>query len=365
MWLFHPLLLLIAKSTDSELARQVEYLKAENQILRKRVTKQLRLDESEKRLLVKLGQAVGKGVSALLTAVSYRTYRRWVKLYVPGDCRPKPKAASPAPAPNKGGRPKTPEEVRALVLKLAAENAGWGYTRILGELRKLGTARISRTTVINILRENKLDPRTDPTKGTWGEFLRAHGQTLWQCDFFSKHVITAEGVRQCFVLAFLHVASRRAYLSPCTFTPTPQWIEGQATAFLADAKAKGLEAGVVLRDRDGKFGGEFDRVLEASGARVKVLAVRSPNTNAYVERFVQAIGQECLDKFIAFGTGHLDLMCREYLEHYETERPHQGKGNAVLVGVPAVSAEGQQSDGELVCRERLGGVLRHYSRAAA
>ncbi|MDB5171914.1 MAG: putative transposase [Phycisphaerales bacterium] len=81
MWLFHPLLLLIAKSTDSELARQVEYLKAENQILRKRVTRQLRLDESEKRLLVKLGQAVGKGVSALLTAVSYRTYRRWVKLY--------------------------------------------------------------------------------------------------------------------------------------------------------------------------------------------------------------------------------------------------------------------------------------------
>jgi putative transposase len=177
-------------------------------------------------------------------------------------------------------------------------------------------------------------------------------------------VITAGGVRQCFVLAFLHVASRRAYLSPCTFTPTPQWMVGQATAFLADAKAKGLEAGVVLRDRDGKFCGGFDGVLEASGARVKVLAVRSPNTNAYVERFVQAIGQECLDKFIAFGTEHMDLLCREYLEHYETERPHQGKGNAVLVGVPAVSAEGPQSDGELVCRERLGGVLRHYSRAA-
>jgi hypothetical protein len=61
MWLFHPLLLLIAKSTDSELARQVEYLKAENQILRKRVTKQLRLDEAEKRRLVKLGQAAGIG----------------------------------------------------------------------------------------------------------------------------------------------------------------------------------------------------------------------------------------------------------------------------------------------------------------
>jgi putative transposase len=98
---------------------------------------------------------------------------------------------------------------------------------------------------------------------------------------------------------------------------------------------------------------------------VKVLALRSPNTNAYVERFVQAIGQECLDKFIAFWTDHLDLLCREYLEHYETERPHQGKGNAVLVGAAARSPEGQGSTGELVCRERLGGVLRHYHRVAA
>jgi putative transposase len=96
-----------------------------------------------------------------------------------------------------------------------------------------------------------------------------------------------------------------------------------------------------------------------------LLAVWSYNTNAYVERFVQSIQQECLDKFIAFGTDHLELLCREYLEHYETKWPHQEKGNAVLVGVPAVSPVGLQSGGEVVCRERLGGVLRHYSRVAA
>src|SRR4030095_538105 len=86
---------------------------------------------------------------------------------------------------------------------------------------------------------------------------------------------------------------------------------------------------------------------------------RAPNTNAY-ERFVQTIQQECPDKFIAFGPAHMDHLVREYVEHYHTERPHQGKGNAPLTGPPSSPVEG-----EVVCRERLGGVLRHYFRVAA
>ena len=82
----------------------------------------------------------------------------------------------------------------------------WGYTRILGELKKLGITKICRSTVINILRENKLDPRTDPGKGTWAHFLRSHGESLWQCDFFSKNIITDDRVRQAFVLAARLVA---------------------------------------------------------------------------------------------------------------------------------------------------------------
>jgi putative transposase len=84
--------------------------------------------------------------------------------------------------------------------------------------------------------------------------------------------------------------------------------------------------------------------------------------NAYVERFVKAIQQECLDQFIIFGTGHFDRVCKEYLEHYHTERPHQAMENVPLIrsSLPAPS-----SDGMLVCRERLGGVLRHYYREAA
>jgi putative transposase len=86
-----------------------------------------------------------------------------------------------------------------------------------------------------------------------------------------------------------------------------------------------------------------------------------PNMNAYVERFVQAIAQECLDLFIIFGTEHFDHVVAEYVQHYHTERPHQALGNAPLVAPPST----RPTEGEVVCRERLGGVLRHYYWEAA
>jgi putative transposase len=148
--------------------------------------------------LVKLGEAVGPKVTWLLTIVSYQTYRRWAHQLV-------------------GGGPTPKKSTRKLVLKLARENS-WGYTRILGELRKPGI-KTSRTNVVNILRENKIDPKLDSKKGCWADFFKSHANTLWQCDFFSKHLVTTKGMRQCFMLAFLHVATRKVFLTPCTFKP--------------------------------------------------------------------------------------------------------------------------------------------------
>lgn len=125
-----------------------------------------------------------------------------------------------------------------MVLRIAREN-DWGYTRVLGELKKLGI-RISRSTVVSILRQANLDPRTDPTRGTWAQFLKAHGESLWQCDFFSKHIITATGVRQCFALAFVHVVSRKVFISPCTFKPDSAWMVAQARAFVGHIKSTAL-----------------------------------------------------------------------------------------------------------------------------
>jgi putative transposase len=358
-WLYHPLLVLIARSTDSELAKHVEFLKAENQMLRRRLPKMVRPTDAEWALLLRLGRGIGSvATKALLSIVTYSSYMRRLR-------QAKLRAGEPVSNWRRRGRPRTPADVRDLVVRLARENPGWGYTRILGELRKLELkAKISRTTVVNILRQQGRDPKLDPTKGTWADFLRAHAASLWQCDFFYQRVVAPAGVRlrYCFALVFVHVATRRVIVSACTRHPTSAWVVEQARRFTAEAAATGLPVDVVLRDRDSRFSRAFDDAMTAAGARVQRLAFRAPNTNAYVERFVQSIKHECLDHFVIFSPEHMDVLVREYVEHYHTERPHQGKGNVPLV---ADDPAPPPIDGEVVCRERLGGVLRHYYRAAA
>src|SRR2546429_2824229 len=113
--------------------------------------------------------------------------------------------------------------------------------------------KVSRSTVVNLLREHKFDPKLVPTKGSWGDFFKAHAQTLWQCDFIQRHIVTPTGIRQIFILPFLHVGTRKVYLSPCTLKTGLVWREDQAKAFLEYAKREGLGAEILLRVRDIKY----------------------------------------------------------------------------------------------------------------
>jgi putative transposase len=167
---WQALWLLLATATDRQLAQQVQYLKVENQILRGKLPQRLLLSLREKQRLLQFGRCLGAAIGELITIVSPRTFFRWLQ----GD---KPKAQ-----PAKTGRPRTPEALRELVLRLARENA-WGYTRILGELKKLGLAKICRSTIINILREAGIDTAPKRGPGTWHDFLQRHAATLWACDF--------------------------------------------------------------------------------------------------------------------------------------------------------------------------------------
>lgn len=357
--IYTSLMLVIAKSTDKELARQVSYLKAENQILRTRLPARISLTQREKNRLTRFAKNLGSALNELATIVHPSTIRRWIREQS-GNKKKRPKR----------GRPRTAEQIEKLILKLA-KDTGWGYTRILGELKKLGVESVTRNTVKNILRRNGYETGPKRGPGTWDEFIKRHAKTMWQCDFFSKKIVSKTGLRDVFVLVFLHVDTRRVYISPATYKPDQAWMVEQAEAFIRHTKSERLPCKILMHDNDGKYSQPFLNVFANRKVKTQRTAIRSPNTVAFVERFVQSIKQECLDHFIVFGETHMSLLCAEFGKHYHLERPHQGLDNEVIQQPPRKKRGKHKAEVETIrlndirCQERLGGLLKSYSRKAA
>lgn len=356
--ILHPLMALLASVTRQDLARQVAYLKEENRILRARLPERLVATPQERRRLLRVGRRLGAQLKELISIVSYQTFRRWVRE------KEEAHTARQAAPKRKPGRPRTPDDIRELVLKLARENS-WGYTRILGELRKLGI-KLSRQTVKVILKENNIDPGPKRGKGTWDEFLKIHADTLWQCDFVSKPMWTAKGLVDLYLLVFLHLGTRRVWISPCTLHPDSAWVSQQAKNFLMEAEDMDLAPKYVMRDNDTKFTAQFDAVIESSGAEIKRNTPLSPNLRAHVERFIQTLKMECLDKFVIVAERHLNHICRVWSRHYNQERPHEARNH--LPPAWKESAEPSPTTvqpGDIRCESRLGGLINTYLRRAA
>ncbi len=199
----HPLLLLLAQATEKELVLYIEYLKTENRILRGKLPKRINVTPAERAKLVKLGVRLGSGIKDLITIVHPRTFARWVSGH-----KTKRK-------PRRPGRPRKPEEICKLILRMARET-GWGYRRILGELKKLRIRNISRSTVARILRENGFDPGPKRGHGTWHDFVQQHIKMLWACDFFTKKIWTLRGSVTFYVLFFIHIHTRHVHLAGIT-----------------------------------------------------------------------------------------------------------------------------------------------------
>ena len=118
----------------------------------------------------------------------------------------------------------------------------------------------------------------------------------------------------------------------------------------------------LIHDRDGKYCPAFQQLIDAAGVTRVPLPPRSPNLNAYAERWVRSVKEECLSRLILFGEAALHHTLHEYMAHYHHERNHQGKGNELLF--PPVSLDPVRQ-GPVQCRERLGGLLKYYERVAA
>lgn len=350
---FHPLLALIASATDRELAKYVEYLKYENKILRARLPKQIHTTTEERNTLLKFGKAVGKAISELITIVSPATFARWLRI----DSAVKPKTKKP-----KGGQRK-PKELRELVLAIAMET-GFGLTRIVGELRRLGIKKISRQTVRNILKEEGVKPTPDRTSDCWTEFLKRHGETLWASDFFSVKAVTPKGLRDLYVLVFLCVQTREVIVTESTEHPNSSWVCRQTKAFLEQTKSRTAKPTVLLHDRDVKYTARLKKVLEKGGLKPSPLPITSPNLNGRCEKFIGTIKSECLSRFIVFGKRHMDYLVSEFTDYYNHHRSHSSRNHLPPIG-EAPPEVASLAVNDVVVRSHVGGLVKSFERKAA
>jgi transposase InsO family protein len=351
------LLAYVTGLVNQELLLQNEYLVAENRILKAHQQPGLRLSDGEKATLAEIGQRLGrKALQQVAHVAKPDTILGWFRKLVAAKFDGSQQRRSP-------GRPRIRSEIEDLVVRLARENSGWGYDRIVGALANLGHS-VSDQTVGNILRRHGIKPAPERRQTTtWKDFIRRHMDVLAGTDFFTVEVLTWRGLVTYYVLFFIHLDSRRVCIAGITDSPDACWM--RQVARNATFEELGCLSGrrYVLHDRDAKFCAEFQETLAAGGVQCLPLPARSPNLNAFAERWVRTVKEECLSKLLLFGEGSLRRALSQFQEHYHTERNHQGKGNVLLF--PRAEELAKSRGSSIECRERLGGLLKYYYRRAA
>jgi len=240
---------------------------------------------------------------------------------------------------------------------MARENPTWGYRRIQGALTNLGH-RVARSTIATILRNEGIGPVPErPT--SWRSFLAAHWEAIAAADFFTTEVWTARGLVTYYTLFVIELASRRVHLVGSTPHPDDAFMV-QIARTLTHAD-DGVLVGhrFLICDRDAKWSEACRQTLAAAGLRVVQTPYHAPDCNAYAERFVRSIKEECLDRLVILGEAHLRQALGAFTTHYHQERNHQGLHDRLIALAPM-----GPSGGTIRCRPRLGGLLRYYYRAA-
>ncbi|NOY91268.1 MAG: transposase family protein [Deltaproteobacteria bacterium] len=350
----HFVLLTFAGLVGRSEARAIAYLLEENRVLRELPGKRPRLDDAQRRRLAVKGHALGrKRLAELCGIVSPDTILRWYRRLIA--------AKYDASAGRRPGRPRQREVVRDLVLAMARENPTWGYTRIRGALANVGHD-LGRSSIARILKEAGLTPAPERGARTrWSTFLKSHRLCLAAADFFTVEVLGLRGLVRYHVFFVIQLATRRVEIAAVRHAPDGALMQ-QVARNLTDPIDGFLRAKrYLILDRDPLYTKAFRRLLRDAGVEPLLLPTRSPNLNAFAERFVLSIKSECLSRMIPLSERHLRHILREYAAHYHLDRNHQGIGNQLIEPRPAPA----NTNGRVVRRTRLGGLLSFYQRRAA
>ena len=350
------LLASITGSVDQELLLRSEYLVTENRLLRQQITGRIRLSDAERKTLAELGKKLGKqALAEVATIVKPDTILAWHRTLIAQKFDGSQQRQSP-------GRPKIDPDLEALIIRMARENRSWGYDRIVGALANLGYT-VSDQTVGNVLKRHGIVPAPErKTTTIWKECIRTHMDVLVATDFFTAEVWTRCGLLKYDVLFFMHLGSRQVHLAGVTLHPNEAWMIQGARKVTMEEWGFLAPGQYLIHDRDGKDCPAFQQLIDAAGVKRVPLPPRSPNLNAYAERWVRSVKEECLARLILCGEASLRHVLTQYGEHFHHERNHQGKGNVLLF--PTIIHD-PECTGPMQCHERLGGLLHYDERVAA
>ena len=354
---------LLAKQNKALIA-EVAYLRTEIDLLHQQIPKgkALRFTDSWRKRLARAAAGVGwKRLAEIATVAKVTTIRGWYRLMITN------KLGAKQVGPD---RPRIDAEVEQTVIRFAQKNSTWGQLRIRGELLKLGIA-ISARTIAAILDRHGFKPAPERgTDSTWKSFIAEHLDTVVATDFFTVDVWGWLGKRSYDVLFAIHLGSRRVHIAGITKHASADFMAQTARNDTMTGVGWLLQVGAkyLILDRDTKFCGRWREVLNATSIETVAIPARSPNLNAFAERWVRTVKRECIRRCWFIGRGGLERALSDYCRHYNERRPHQSMDNRPLTdatpAIPLIFTAAFRAS-QVRCESACGGVVRHYYRTVA
>ena len=335
-------LLVLRGRTDRSKDGEILVLRHQLAVLRRQMPRP-RFEPSDRAILTALARVLGRDRWSIFL-VTPDTILAWHRRLV----------ANHWTYPHRAGRPSTAAETRRIVIRLARENPTWGYRRIHGELARLGIT-MAASTVWTILKRAGIEPAPGRNAESWTTFLRRQAAGIVACDFFTVDTVL---LRHYYVLLFIELESRRVHLVGITTNPNGAWTTQAARSLMM-----GYDRTIrfLIRDGAGQFVAAFDEVFRSNGTTIIRTPPRTPVANAYAERWVGTVRRELCDRALIWNRRQVDQLLREYVEHYNTRRPHRSLGQRAPNNAEVVAYRpGQPIRRHPTCD----GIVNEYRQAA-
>ena len=242
---------------------------------------------------------------------------------------------------------------------MATQNPTWGYRRIHGELTGLGH-RVGASTVWRILKHHGINPAPERATVSWDQFLRS--QSAVACDFAT---IDTALLRRYYLLFFIDITTREVFYAGVTTNPTGPWTtQAGRNLFLRHADRL-ADAEALVRDRGSQFIDAFDEIFRTEGLKILKTPIRTPVANAFAERWIGTLRRELLDRTIIWNQHQLQRLVTDYIDHYNTHRPHRSLDQRAPLGNdPQVSPGPDPAPPRIVRSVRCRGLINEYRNAA-